>query len=45
MAYLIQEIFWYLAIAFVLGAVVAWLLCKQQFDKKLAALSASIPEE
>ncbi len=45
MAYLIQEIFWYLAVAFVLGAIVAWLLCKQQCEKKLAALAASIPAD
>lgn len=44
MAYLIQEIFWYLALAFILGAIVAWLLCRHQYNNKLAALAASIPE-
>lgn len=42
MTYLIQEIFWYLAIAFALGATVAWFLCKQQYDRKMAALQSTL---
>lgn len=34
MAYLIQEIFWYLATAFVLGALVAWLIFRQRSDAR-----------
>jgi len=41
MAYLIQEIFWYLAIAFVLGALVAWLIFRQKSDTRTEVLTAA----
>jgi len=45
MAYLIQEIFWYLAIAFVLGALTAWLVCRQNCARKIAALKSNMPDD
>lgn len=41
MAYLIQEIFWYLAIAFVLGALIAWLIFRQRSDAQTLVSSAA----
>ena len=42
MEYLIEQIFWYLLIAFVLGAVVGWFVSKQGANKKIAALEAML---
>ena len=42
MEYLIQEIFLYLIIAFVLGAAVAWYVSQQASKKKIAALEAQL---
>lgn len=42
MEYLIQEIFIYLVIAFVLGAVIGWVVCNQGASKRIAALEAQL---
>jgi predicted flap endonuclease-1-like 5' DNA nuclease len=42
MEYLIQEIFVYLVIAFVIGAVIGWIVCNQGASKKIAALEAQL---
>ena len=42
MEYLIQEIFIYLVIAFVLGAVIGWIACNQGASKRIAALEAQL---
>ena len=42
MGYLLQEIFIYLAIAFVLGAIIGWIVCNQGANKKIAALEAQL---
>lgn len=41
MEYLIGQIFWYLVVAFLLGVLVGWLVCRQGFVKKMAALQAT----
>ena len=42
MEYLVEQIFWYLLIAFLLGAVVGWLLFRQGANKRIAALEARL---
>jgi nucleotidyltransferase/DNA polymerase involved in DNA repair len=42
MAYLIQEIFWYLVVAFILGAIIGWLVGRQGAKSKIAELEARI---
>lgn len=42
MGYLIQEIFMYLLVAFVIGAVIGWVVCNQGNKNKLAALEAQL---
>jgi len=42
MAYLIQEILIYLVIAFVLGAIIGWIVCNMGASKKIAALEAQL---
>ena len=44
MAYLIQEIFIYLLIGFVLGAIIGWLIAGQGAKSKVADLEAKIAE-
>jgi len=45
MEYLLQEIFIYLAIAFVLGAIIGWIVCNQGASKKIAALEAQLSDD
>jgi predicted flap endonuclease-1-like 5' DNA nuclease len=45
MEYLIQEIFVYLLVAFVLGVVVGWIVCNQGSKSKLAALKAQLASD
>ena len=45
MEYLIQEIFVYLAIAFVLGAVVGWIVSNQGSNKRIAELEAQLSSD
>ena len=45
MGYLLQEIFIYLAIAFVLGAIIGWIVCNQGASKKIAALEAQLSDD
>ncbi len=42
MDYLIQQIFWCLLAAFLLGALVGWLLCHWGGSKKIAELEAKL---
>jgi predicted flap endonuclease-1-like 5' DNA nuclease len=42
MEYLIQQIFWLLLIAFVLGAIIGWFVCQQASNRKIAALEARL---
>ena len=42
MEYLIQERFVYLVLAFVLGAVIGWVVCNQGASKRIAALEAQL---
>ena len=44
MAYLIEQIFTYLLIGFVLGAVIGWLIAGQGAKKKIAELEAKLAE-
>lgn len=44
MAYLIQEIFWYLLAAFVLGAIIGWLVGRRGAESRIAELEAKIAE-
>ena len=42
MAYLIEQILVYLLIAFVIGAVVGWLICSQGMKRRIAALEKDL---
>jgi predicted flap endonuclease-1-like 5' DNA nuclease len=42
MEYLLQEIFWYLIIAFALGAAIGWFVSQQGSKSKIAALEAQL---
>ena len=42
MEYLIQEIFMYLLVAFILGAIIGWVVCNLGNKNKLAALEAQL---
>ena len=44
MAYLIQEIFWYLLVAFILGAIIGWLVGRQGAKNRIAEFEARIAE-
>ena len=44
MAYLIEQIFWYLLAGFVLGVVIGWIAGSAGAKKKIAALEAQIAE-
>ena len=42
MDYLVEQIFMYLLVAFVLGVAVGWLVCSQGAKKRIAALEAQL---
>ena len=44
MAYLIEQILIYLLIAFVIGAIVGWLICSQGMKRRIAELEAGLSE-
>ena len=44
MAYLIEQILIYLLIAFVIGAIVGWLICSQGMKRRIADLEAGLAE-
>ncbi len=42
MEYLIEQIFWYLLIAFVLGFAIGWFVSQQGSNKRIAELEARL---